>query len=139
MYEGPIELFSVEDYSKQIDEQIEKAVYEVVTKIGINVNREELIKALEYDRNQYEKGYADGKKNNIEWIPVTERLPEKNMPCLLTVGKFHLIQIGTYSDLMGTINHKIFWRGEYGENSFENITEYVIAWMPLPKPYEEGA
>lgn len=71
-----------------------------------------------------------------EWIPIYERLPEKNMPCLLSVGKFCLTKIGTYSDLMGTIDHKIFWIGEYGKDDFRDVTEYVNAWMPLPEPYK---
>ena len=29
-------------------------------KIGININKNELRKALIYDRDQYDKGYADG-------------------------------------------------------------------------------
>lgn len=129
MYEGPIELFSVEDYSKQIDEQIEKAVYEVVMNVGINVNREELIKALEYDRNQYEKGYADGKKNNIEWIPVTERLPEETGWYLCTLpmcfSEDSLVDTFRFETENGN-----FWSG--------GIEYNVAAWMPLPKPYKEG-
>ena len=70
-----------------------------------------------------------------EWIPVSERLPEKNMACLVAVGKFNLTQIAMYSDLMGTIDHRIFYQGDYGYDSFEDITEYVKAWMPLPEPY----
>ena len=70
-----------------------------------------------------------------KWIPVSERLPEKNMACLLSISKFNFTKIGTYSDLMGTIDHKIFWIGEYGKNDFEDVTEYVRAWMPLPKRY----
>jgi hypothetical protein len=72
-----------------------------------------------------------------EWISVSERLPDKNMPCLVSVGKFNFTQIAMYSDLMGTINHKIFWQGDYGKNNFRNITEYVNAWMPLPEPYKK--
>lgn len=70
------------------------------------------------------------------WIPVSERLPEKNMACLVAVGKFNLTQIAMYSDLMGTIDHKIFYQGDYGHDDFEDITQYVTAWMPLPQPYK---
>lgn len=73
-----------------------------------------------------------------DWIPVSERLPDKNMYCLVSVGKIHLTQIAMYSDLMGTIDHRIFWQGDYGKNNFQNITEYVRAWQPLPEPYKEG-
>lgn len=71
-----------------------------------------------------------------KWIPVSERLPEKNMPCLVSTGKLCLTQIAIYSDLMGTIDHRIFYQGDYGHENFVDITQYVIAWMPLPKPYE---
>lgn len=95
-----------------------------------------------------EKSKADfialcANENNVEeeqeprWIPVSERLPEKNMSCLVSVGKFHFTDIAQYSDLMKTIDHKIFYKGDYGKNNFINITKYVCAWMPLPKDYRE--
>ena len=31
-------------------------IYKAVQDVGINVNKEELLKALRYDRNQYDKG-----------------------------------------------------------------------------------
>lgn len=129
MYESPIELFSVEDYSKQIDEQIEKAVYEVVTKVGINVNREELIKALEYDRNQYEKGYADGRRDGIEWHPYPQEKPDSERDCLITT---HL-GMGKYGVQAG-------WLGESGWHSDDELyyDDEVTAWAELPKPYKEG-
>lgn len=68
MYESPIEMFSVTDYARHIDEQIERVVYEAITKVGINVNKEELIKALQYDRDQYAKGYADGLNERPEVV-----------------------------------------------------------------------
>lgn len=36
------------------------AVVQAIIKIGIRVNREELLKALKYDRGQYQKGYDAG-------------------------------------------------------------------------------
>ena len=77
-------------------------------------------------------------REHERWIPVSERLPEKNIPCLVSVGKFNLIQMATYSDLMGIKNHRIFYRGEYGHENFEDITQYVNAWKPfLLEPYKE--
>ena len=71
-----------------------------------------------------------------QWIPISERLPEKNMACLVAAGKFNLTQIAMYSDLMGTIDRKIFYQGDYRKENFEDITEYVNAWIPLPKSYK---
>jgi hypothetical protein len=44
-----------------METQMEGDILRAVQKYGINVDKEELIRALQYDRNQYEKGYADGK------------------------------------------------------------------------------
>lgn len=54
MYNSPIELFQ-EDMNVELEGTILKAV----ANVGVNVNKEELLKALNYDRKQYEKGYKD--------------------------------------------------------------------------------
>ena len=38
----------------------EDAISKATQNVGINVEREELLKALEYDRGQYEKGWEEG-------------------------------------------------------------------------------
>ena len=52
MYKSPIEII----YG-QMQTQVENGIYETIQKYDINVDKEELIKALQYDRNQYEAGY----------------------------------------------------------------------------------
>lgn len=61
MYESPITNYISEIIDKQMVERENFILATVSEKIGIDVNREELIKALNYDRQQYEKGYADAK------------------------------------------------------------------------------
>lgn len=56
MYRSTIEII----YG-QMETQMGGDILRAVQKYGINVDKEELIRALQYDRNQYEKGYADGK------------------------------------------------------------------------------
>ena len=56
MYNSPIEIICG-DIQKQIDNDI----YRVTQKYDIKVDKNELIQALQYDRGQYDKGYADGK------------------------------------------------------------------------------
>lgn len=58
MYESPIN-FIFGDIQTQIVKQQEEEMYMAVQKCGVNVNKEELMKALQYDREQYEKGYED--------------------------------------------------------------------------------
>jgi len=77
-----------------------------------------------------------------EWIPVSERLPQKSeygdvlvtyIPSAGTL--WTTVMIAQYSDLMG-IAKPSFHIGEVGKKSFQNITAQVTAWMPLPKPYK---
>ena len=60
-YESPIELF-VNSVADSIDTQLENDVCNVSMSYGINVNPDELVKALNSDRKQYEKGYLDACK-----------------------------------------------------------------------------
>lgn len=68
MYKCPIEF--IESAADSFDVSIEKTknelVYQTVSKIGVEVDKEELLKALKYDRGQYEKGYRDGYQAGIE-------------------------------------------------------------------------
>ena len=79
-----------------------------------------------------------------KWIPVTERLPVANGRYLVTRGLnacgalWNRMYIINYSDLMGIKSERIWWDGNVGKSDFEVITD-VIAWMPLPKTYMEGA
>lgn len=58
MYKPPIEIV-MEEVFRKMDEDFENAVFKAVRKVGINVDKEELLKALIYDRGQYYKGYED--------------------------------------------------------------------------------
>ena len=62
MYESPIEVFTtqMDGILEQMQKQQEEHVYKAVLNVGVNVNKEELVKALLYDRDQYDKGYQDG-------------------------------------------------------------------------------
>ena len=50
----------VDETQYNIIKESDKQILQTVWREGINVNKDELIRALEYDRHQYEKGYADG-------------------------------------------------------------------------------
>ena len=55
MYESPIKIIT-----GQIKTNYEDGIFRAVQNVGINVDREELLKALEYDRGQYDKGWEEG-------------------------------------------------------------------------------
>ena len=56
-YESPIKV-TMGQMRTQFDGELFKAIQDV----NVDVDKDELIKALEYDRQQYVKGYTDGKK-----------------------------------------------------------------------------
>ncbi len=64
VYESPIVVDALMDIGSEmiseINKNVEDSVVKSVHKIGINVDKEELIKTLNYDRKQYEKGYECG-------------------------------------------------------------------------------
>ena len=76
-----------------------------------------------------------------QWIPCSERLPEKNGRYLVTRGLkacnaiWNRVYIINYSDLMGLKAEKIWWDGNVGKSDFQKIDD-VLAWMPLPEPYK---
>lgn len=83
MYESPIEIIQHKIRS-DINERVDDAVYTAVIRADIHVEREELIKALKYERDQYNNGYADGMAAaSPHWISVKDRLPPryKKNPC----------------------------------------------------------
>ena len=62
-YEAPIEINieeDIPDLGSMAVSEIENMICSAVLKVGITVDKEELIKALRYDRGQYDKGYQDG-------------------------------------------------------------------------------
>lgn len=60
MYESPVNIIYGE-----MQTQIEGDIFKAIQNVGIDVNKEELLKALQYDREQYSKGYSDGYKKGI--------------------------------------------------------------------------
>lgn len=59
MYESPVNLI-VQDIETQMVQKEEQMILEAIRKYDVVVDKEELIKAINYDRNQYSKGYKDG-------------------------------------------------------------------------------
>lgn len=65
MYESPIKIIS-DNFYRSLNTQLEDEIMKAVYKVGITVDRDELIRALKYDRDQYEKGYEDARRELIE-------------------------------------------------------------------------
>lgn len=64
-YESPINVYQTHQEMIQcISEKQDEMVFAKVRQV-VDVNKEELIKALRYDRDQYNKGYKDGLKDAV--------------------------------------------------------------------------
>ena len=127
MWKSPIEI--QQDIVRQVDMVVEDGVMKAIQRFDINVDKEELIKALKYDRDQYEKGYQDGLNAN-KWIPCSERLPKPFVKVLIFTdgGTFDVACMGySYMDIYD------IWKPVGGGYRKQ---ENVIAWMPLPEPYK---
>nr|DAP12044.1 MAG TPA: Protein of unknown function (DUF551) [Caudoviricetes sp.] len=88
----------------------------------------------------------DEKENG--WIPVSEKLPEDEREYLVTLEKVY----GTPEIFMGIASYLKFGNDGYWNEKKYGYLEWdkysdghggttmykVIAWKPLPKPYEEG-
>ena len=81
-------------------------------------------KAGDYCPNEYDDLQMIDAERTGHWIPVSERLPEnRNQEVLISLEWG--IDIGRYSD--GEWHSE--WINHYDDGN-------VLAWMPLPKPYE---
>lgn len=67
-------------------------------------------------------------ENKGEWIPVSERLPEKNVEVLATTEWGSITIAERYSANDYFIN----------EGTTNADADEIIAWMPLPEPYKKG-
>ena len=117
MYESPIEIIT-----KQMRTQFEYNVFKAIQDYGVVVDRDELIKALQYDREQYDKGFADGMlARKDEWISVDERLPKQWEPVLIFNSGMVDIDFISSSGV---------W--------YDHFPECVTHWMPLPEAPKGG-
>ena len=64
-----------------------------------------------------------------EWIPCSKRLPEKDTRYLVT--RYDYVTNTEFIDILW-YEKNIQWNGH-------QMGDYAVtAWMPLPKPYQEG-
>lgn len=141
MYECPIIITMMRDFTeKQMIERDNAITLKIQEKIGIDIDKKELIKALNYDRQQYEKGYADAKAEFApKWIKVEDGLPETHedsrsiyrersdeVMCIFKDGEDVFNSCGYLIEHAD--GHK-----EWRTDCYMSDDGEVIAWMPIPK------
>lgn len=73
-------------------------------------------------------------QNQPVWIPVSERLPEEAYGCLVTVMDY---EPSTQTDFENILPYFVGYDGNgWNDGDGETIPFEVIAWMPLPEPYQ---
>jgi hypothetical protein len=108
-------------FSSQVQTSVEGEVYRAVQRIGIEVDKERLLQALQDARRFWHEGYAAGRREPPEWVSVDDALPADNekVLCFTRSGN---ICVARWSKRQ----EKFITSGNV------NVTH----WMPLPKPPE---
>lgn len=120
-----------EDAAKKCAENFDNMVRKAFGEIKIDVDEAELLKVLAYDRDQYEKGYEDGKTEALTWTSVKDRLPE--------VGKVVLAYTcyQTFEFVKLTRRERTTFITTRGSDWWDGMD--ILYWMPLPEPPKDDA
>lgn len=135
-YESPITLIIQQlttDFAQKRDEAIWEAVFN--EKVAVDIDKDELIKALRYDRGQYEQGYAKGYYagyNANKWISVEDRLPDIHTSYIVALKtKYPWESKWNYDTDVALYNGDGVWETW---NDWDEGNEVIIThWMPLPE------
>ena len=73
--------------------------------------------------------------DKVGWIQVSERLPEDGRPVLIYAWNVHHV-IARYDEFRTANGYKKTWVTADAWNGNTEINHEVIAWMPLPSPFE---
>lgn len=130
-YESPI-MFITEQMTTELQKQTENNLYNIIQKYNISVDREELIKALKYDRKQYELGFKDGLREADKWIKVEDKMPNEGETVLIYCPEF-----------LEEIRKAFYTEGDFYAEKEDLIIKpapngYCTHWQPLPKPPKES-
>lgn len=133
MYNSPIKTgLMYRELVKEVNKDTDEQIYKAVVACGVDVDRDELLRALAYDRGQYDEGFAAGyRAATPKWIPVEERLPE---PFVSVVVHMPM------EEPMPTVHEGFLVDEEkWYAAHFDRKKDEITHWMPLPQPPKEVA
>ena len=135
MYESPINVYT--KVANKVTELKEDYICaQVCEQLGVSVDKDRLMRALLFDRYQYDRGYRDALQElqEYEWIPVERRLPDTEINPLTKDFNGYLCtaRFGDDYDLrFYKFGNGHFW------NEGQIMDEYVVAWKPRPDLYKQ--
>ena len=115
-------------YKQMLVEQ-ENQVLRTLVDLGIRVDKERLIKALQDAKSFYDEGYEAGKNHAVvtyKWVSVKDRLPKDNGVFLVLYENSNIVDKNFYADEP--------WRFTL-QTSYGRVTH----WMPLPEPPKDDS
>ena len=131
MYKSPITV--LESFMDDIMEQREGKIVAIVqSKIDVDVDKDELVRALQYDRDQYNAGYKDGKSDAMRWVCAADELPQgrgevcKNVILHMDSGE---VTVGWINESTG----KVYRLDSWDDCIIREPMSRVKHWMPLPE------
>ena len=89
------------------------------------------------ERERVIRGALEALPSTQQWIPCSERLPENPKSNVDIKTYIVCFDDGNITDLMWCDGWNCCFNSK-GTVSKENELTGVIAWMPLPEPYQEG-
>lgn len=143
-----------EQIGKYIAGEIDNLILKSCVKVGCCVDKDELEKALRYDRDQYAKGYADGKRDAAQrWHRVEDELPKDDCE-VFTASRLPFDETDTwlyeFSYFTTDVSKCEELKDEYPNEhkaafyKWSDISDkYVVChyglkyWMPIEPPKEE--
>ena len=144
MYESPITVLRT-----NMETQIEGEILKAVHSIGVHVDKEELLKALRHERDQYNNGYQEGIHDaQPKWISVKDRLPDDLEEVLILVketefyGQYKELSKSYFCQYIGCVDdgewYTVWCHGhryikDTAKEPYADKLE-VTHWMPLPEP-----
>ena len=105
MYKSPICLNFLDDVQERIIKEQDKFVVETVRSMGIDVDKDELVRALMGDRARYQEGYDDAVKEMTSTDALIKKYKELYIHYVALADKCELPKRCRYDSLASVCNN----------------------------------
>lgn len=129
--------FPIEVIESPLETRMENEIFSAVKRAGVMIDKDELLRALNYERDQYAKGYQAGyEAAQPKWISTEERLPEVSDVVLVIASGKPRANVELHNAMLIAS----YWGDEgWIADGFEGWDKLdVTHWMQLPEPPKEG-